>query len=291
MLTRYRRQLADWLVPRIHRAPALRTLGKRLLRGRIVRQPFHGGVICLDAVEQSWAWTGGIRLETWDRPIQDRLFALSRECRTMIDVGGNVGAMSLSVALRNPDITIVCVEPNARACALLRQSLALNSLGDRVTVREAVAGDADGTVAFEEGGSTTGHIVASGAIAKPSLDFARLVDESAARGRCLVKVDVEGYETVLLAALKRVAWRHHVLLVAELHALGFNGVGNPAACGELLLDSGAALADPDGRRVTAIEAWTDGLHTRQIEARWPGQDPSRGAASSAGTASPCRPRA
>jgi hypothetical protein len=119
VLERYRRQLADWLVPRVHRAPALRALGKRLLRRWIIRQPFHGGVICLDAVEQSWAWTGGIRLETWDRHVQDRLLALSRECRTMIDVGGNVGAMSLSVALRSPDITIVCVEPNARACALL----------------------------------------------------------------------------------------------------------------------------------------------------------------------------
>ena len=123
---------------------------------------------------------------------------------------------------------------------------------------------------FEEGGSTTGHIVASGAVRRQSVDFVRLVDEPAARGRCLVKVDVEGYETVLLAALTRVAWRHNVLLVAELHALGFNGFGNPAACGELLLDSGAALADSDGRPVTAIEPWTDGLHTRQIEARWHG---------------------
>lgn len=274
MLARYRRPFTDWLVPRLHRAPALRALGRRLLRRRIIRQPFHGGVICLDAVEQSWAWTGGIRLETWDRPIQDRLLALSRECPTMIDVGGNVGAMSLSVALRNPDITIVCLEPNARACALLRESVVLNRLGDRVTVREAVAGDADGAVGFEEGGSTTGHIVASGQVTKPSLDFARLVDESAASGRCLVKVDVEGYETLLLAVLKRVMSRHNVLLFVELHALGFNGFGNPAACGELLLDSGASLADADGRPVPSIEPWTDGLVTRQIEARWHRREPA-----------------
>ena len=150
VLSALRRRLADRLVARAHRWPALRALGKRLLRRRTVRQPFHGGVICLDAVEQSWAWTGSIRLESWDRHIQDRLLALSRDCRTMIDIGANLGAMSLSVALRNPDIAIICVEPNRRAAELLRQSIALNRLGDRVTVREAVAGQTDGSVGFEE---------------------------------------------------------------------------------------------------------------------------------------------
>lgn len=262
-------RLRGWLVLRLHRLPFVRRAGRLLLRGRVVRQPFHGGVICLDAVEQSWAWTGAIRLETWDRHIQDRLLELSRGCRTMVDVGSNVGAMALSVALRNPAIAIVCVEPNARAAELLRESIAANRLGDRMTVVEAVAGTADGTVSFEEGGSTTGHVVVAGAVARPSVDFARLIDREAERGACLVKLDVEGYEAVVLTALPRLLRRDRVQLVVELHASGFNGIGDPARCGALLTASGAVMTDPDGRPVTAIDGWTDGLTTRQIEARWP----------------------
>ena len=268
MLTRQRRRVADWVITRVHRWPVLRALGKRVLGRRVIKQPFHGGVICLDAVEQSWAWTGAIRLETWDRSIQDQLLALSHECGRMIDIGANVGAMSLSVALRNPDITITCVEPNARACALLRQSVALNGLGDRITVLEQVASDADGMVGFEEGGSTTGHIVAAGAVTKRSINATRLVDESAALGPCLVKLDVEGYETVVLPALARAAWRRNMRLLVELHALGFNGMGDPAACTTLLLASGARLSDAQGRPVTAGESFTDDLRTCQLEARW-----------------------
>ena len=137
-------RLRAWLVPRLHRLPLARALGRRLLRGRAVRQPFHGGVICLDAVEHSWLWTAAIRAETWDDDIQNRLLELSRGCQSLVDVGSNVGLMALAVALRNPVITIVCVEPNARAAALLRQSIAANRLDDRVTVLEAVAGAADG---------------------------------------------------------------------------------------------------------------------------------------------------
>ena len=37
----------------------------------------------------------------------------------------------------------------------------------------------------------------------------------------------------------------------------------------------ATLADPGGRPVTEIEPWTDGLRTRQIDARWPAQEPTR----------------
>jgi FkbM family methyltransferase len=260
---------AHWLVPRMHRARPFRALGRRLLRNRVVKQPFHGGVICLDAIEHSWAWTGAVRLESWDDHIQDRLLALSRDCATMIDVGGNIGVMTLAVALRNRDIRILCVEPNARAGRLLRQSLALNRVDDRVSVIDAVAGEADGEVGFEEGGSTTGHVAQEGSLRKQSIDFARLINEPAARGRCLVKVDVEGFETVLLNQLCRVQNRHRLVMMVELHAHGFNDVGNPRECLGLLRDGGGMVTKLNGDPVTALDQWTNPVETLQVEARWP----------------------
>jgi FkbM family methyltransferase len=269
-MTPLARRLADWVVPRLHSARALRALGKRLLRNRVVKQPFHTGVICMDAVQHSWAWTGVYRLDARDAPIQERLLALSRSCQAMVDVGSNLGTMAISVALRNRDIRVICIEPNRRTCELLRQSLALNRLTDRVTVIEAVAGGTDGEIGFEEGGSTTGHVAPDAAVRKPMIDLARLIDQQASHGRCLVKIDVEGFEAALLKDLCRVRHLRNVALLVEVHALGFNGCGDPRACVESLRDSGAVVTDLDGQPVTSVEAWTDTVKTMQLEASWLG---------------------
>jgi FkbM family methyltransferase len=263
-------RFAEAVVRNLHRFAAIRAIGKRLLRRRTIRQPFHGGVICLDAVDHSWAWTGAIRLETWDRPIQDRLLALSRDCETMIDVGGSIGTMALSVALRNGGINIVTIEPNARAAALVRQSVRLNRLDRRVTVVEAIAAAADGELPFEETGSATGHVALAGAASayKPAIDFGRLVADAAGRARCLVKIDVEGFETTLLERLPGRAARQNLVVFVELHALGFNGFGDPERCVAMLRDSGAVIRRNDDGAVGELRNWRDPISTVQVEARW-----------------------
>ena len=262
------RHLADGLIRRLHRSRVLRSIGKAVLRDRIVRQPFHGGTICLDAVDQSWAWTGTVRLEQWDRDIQDRLLDLSRDCQVMLDIGSNVGVMALAVALRNPAIRVVCVEPNARACQLLRRSFALNHVDDRMSVIEAVAAGSDEDVRFDETGSTTGHISESGGLIRKGVDVARLAEGLLATGRCMMKMDVEGFEAILLKEIHRIPHREKLVLVAELHARGFNGMGDPGACIARLRDSGATLVHVAGPPLHALDRWTDDLLTMQIEARW-----------------------
>ena len=81
-------------------------------------------------------------------------------------------------------------------------------------------------------------------------------------------MDVTPEERGLLRRLARAAWRRNMRLLVELHALGFNGMGDPAACTTLLLASGARLSDAQGRPVTAGESFTDDLRTCQLEARW-----------------------
>lgn len=260
--------IRDRTVELLHRFKAVRAIGRRALRGRTVRQPFHGGVICLDAVQHSWAWTGAIRLESWDRSVQDRLLALSLPCSTFVDIGSNVGTMALSVALRNRSIGVVCVEPNRRASELLARSIAENGLGDRVTIIAAAAAPADGELAFDEGGSTTGHVSAAGAFCCPTVSLGRIVADAASAGPLLLKIDVEGFETVLLPVLARADDRRAVTLVAELHASGFNGVGDPNACVGALRRSGAVVIGPSGARIETVEPWTDPVRTMQIEARW-----------------------
>lgn len=251
------------IVQRLHRVAVLRQIARRLCRGWTVRQGFHGGVICCDAVEHSWAWTGKVRYESFDRELQDALLLLSKRYEMLLDLGCNVGAMMLSVVLRNPAIRAVGVDPNRRALALLRRSIALNRLAARVQVMEAAVADRDGEMGFDESGSVVGHVTAAGRKVA-TVEFPRLVNDFSGLQRCLVKIDVEGFEIVLVEQLSRLQFRQNLCLVVELHPLGFNGVGNPGHCVKALLDAGARVADLRDRPIgnVAEDAFT------QVVARW-----------------------
>lgn len=133
------------LAKRLHRFKTLRTLAKRAASGWTVSQPFHGGTICLDAVEHSWAWVGGRSLETFDRFLQDHLLELSTTRPHLIDIGCNLDVMSLAVLLRNPHATAVAFDLNRRA-------IDFNGMGDPVRVVEALRRRGDLQLKFIDGG-------------------------------------------------------------------------------------------------------------------------------------------
>ena len=223
------------------------------MRGVTIWQPFHGGVIALDAVEHSWAWTGDITYETFDVELQATLTALSRTHSLLLDIGCNVGAMSLAVLLENPRARVVAVDPNRRATDLLRRSLARNNLVERATVVVAAVAPTAGSVSFDENGSVTGHVATVGRRVE-ALGFERLLRDSA-RGvdGLLVKLDVEGFERDLL---QNAAWLRespNLALVIEVHPLGFNGVGNPAEVFAQLRMTAARIRDLSAGEITHFE--------------------------------------
>ena len=240
-------RITSWL----HQSAALRKIARRVCHGWTLRQSFHGGVICHDAVEHSWAWTGAFRYASFDRELQEKLLLLSRDHEMLLDLGCNVGAMLLSVTLRNPAIKALGVDPNCRAVELLNKSIAANHLSHRAHVIEAAVADRDGSVSFDETGSVAGHVSASGR-AVASVDFARLVNEHSQAQKCLVKIDIEGFETVLLDQLSRLKFRKNLCLVIELHSLGFNQAGDPQRCMRALLESGAKVMDLRDCPITGV---------------------------------------
>lgn len=243
--------ISNLIFSKLHQIPALRTIAKKILRGYTLRQPFHGGIICLDAVEHSWAWTGSRRYETFDRELQDKLLSLSQNYEILIDIGSNIGAMSLSVLLRNSNVKAVCIDPNSRAIALLQNSIDLNQLTDRFDVVEAAVSAVDGVLNFDESGSVTGHVSPSGKQVN-SVSFARLINENHSH-KCLIKIDVEGFEVNLLKHLSSLINLTNLCLVIELHPLGFNTIGNPNDCFKFLLDSGAIIEDIRDQRLYQVE--------------------------------------
>jgi FkbM family methyltransferase len=256
--------LANAAIQKLHGFGIARKLAERFARGLTVTQPFHGGVICCDAVDHSWAWVHGPKYESFDRGLQDYLLHCSRKSDLLVDIGCNVGAMTLSCLLRNPHIRAVCLDPNRRAVTLLARSLKLNNIDARASLHCAAVALHDGVLKFDPIGSVLGHISEKG-VQVPCSDFATLLTQRLESSKCLVKLDVEGYETALLTALAPIEFKRNMRLVVEVHPIGYNGAGDPRQCLDLLRASGAVLEDLHQVRLTEVheDAFT------QVSASWP----------------------
>lgn len=68
------------------------------------------------------------------------LKALSPLSGVAIDVGAYVGSVSIALAIDNPGLRIVCVEPVSANIALILKSVEANNLSDRITIIEGAAG-------------------------------------------------------------------------------------------------------------------------------------------------------
>jgi len=252
------------LVQALHRRPWLRRAARRICRGWTVRQRFYQAWICLDAVEHSWAWTGKTRYEQFDRWLQDALVRLAVGQSAFLDIGANLGVMTLAVLLRVPRSVAVAVEPNPRACELLRRSLVLNDLAARGRVIEAVVTPGGRSVGFDFAGSVTGHVTAAGSRHPRGIAPGQLLAALDA-GPVLVKLDVEGFEAELLPEFAGLPHRSRITLVVEMHPAGFRPGLDPAKVLAALRQSGAALSSLDGRPFAAdTPAPFD-----HLVARWP----------------------
>lgn len=60
-----------------------------------------------------------------------------------LDIGGYLGGVGIALALDNPDLHVTIVEPVPPNADLIRENIALNDLGERVTLIESAAGGSD----------------------------------------------------------------------------------------------------------------------------------------------------
>jgi len=127
---------------------------------------------------------------------------------TLIDVGANVGSVSLLLADRIENA--ILFEPNPVAAARARANLARNELGFKVY--EFALSDTSGEICFESGGSVDvgGHVVGNapgGKSATPAVQCITFDEFLRQQGDpafpvSLVKIDVEGHENSVLRGMR-----------------------------------------------------------------------------------------
>jgi FkbM family methyltransferase len=147
----------------------------------------------------------------------------STDVDLLLDVGANVGGVTIQRCLQDPSLSSIALEPKPETAALLRHNLQLNGVEDRVQVLEVAAGSVDadldmalpigssmGVVYSEDATDLSGEQVQVKGVQLDSIPG--LVGK-----RLAVKIDVEGHERhVLRGASKVLACSNSV--VVEIHA-------------------------------------------------------------------------
>ncbi len=179
-----------------------------------------------DVIERRVSYSG-----VWEPHLLDVLNRLLVRGAVFVDVGANVGAVTLAVARGglNLDLRVVCIEPSARLAQRLRANLLLNHLDD-IQVLEKAAAAENGTVTLQQvagdepnqglsttragGGSHNREAVTVEALTIDSL----LTDPKLAEGPLILKIDVEGAEYEVLEGARSTLLRRRPAVVFEFVA-------------------------------------------------------------------------
>jgi FkbM family methyltransferase len=175
-----------------------------------------------------------LRSGVWDAfeaPLPSVVVQLVRRWpQTVLDVGANTGLYSLVAVTAHHRAQAVAYEPVPEIAGLLRDNLAANPQGRRVTVREVAVGDETGPTELHLPPPQPDGTIETSASLEPDfkesiervvpVQASTLDDAWSAEGRpavSVVKIDVEGSEhRVLLGASQLVAQCRPVLTIEVL---------------------------------------------------------------------------
>jgi FkbM family methyltransferase len=160
-----------------------------------------------------------------------RRFITEQHAGTMIDIGANIGIVSLDWATRIADVHVHAYEPNPETFAVLAKNVEANRLSHRITLHPEAVGRETGVMRFYASRSsmlTSAYQGNEGVFAEFRAAMVPL-DEVAARATGpigLLKIDVEGAEgdmlegasCATLARIQQVAIEYHDQIVSGVRA-------------------------------------------------------------------------
>lgn len=133
----------------------------------------------------------------YDRDTTNLIEMLAKPTWTFVDVGANVGAISLVMAKAAPKGRVFAIEPGPFLCKRLRQNLALNkSLVHIVRVLELGVSDKPGELFWNEDSNNRGNagLLENTGLAVPVTTLDKIIKDEGLTQLDFVKIDVEGME-------------------------------------------------------------------------------------------------
>jgi FkbM family methyltransferase len=133
----------------------------------------------------------------------DMMFVLHllRKDDLFFDVGANVGSYTvLASGVRGARTW--AFEPDPGTVAALARNVEINQLGLRVAIYELAVGSSTGAAAFTVGQDTVNHVASAGETDVRTVRMDTLDNLAQGAEPLMMKVDVEGFETEVLAGAK-----------------------------------------------------------------------------------------
>lgn len=158
-------------------------------------------------------------MQATGRPYEARLLniltAILESGDVVLDVGANIG--NHTVAFARAGARVEAVEPNPVAAEILARNVAVNGLGDRVTVHRVGLSD--------RAGRGSSRVLIPGNLGSATIDpdadgpvqLVTCADLAIAHPVRLIKIDVEGAEIAVLRGCLPMLRLHRPIVVAELH--------------------------------------------------------------------------
>jgi FkbM family methyltransferase len=189
----------------------------------------------------------------WEPDDYAAVMAEVRRGDHVIDVGAFSGLYALGAALRvGAEGCIVAIEASPHSARRLRANVRVNRLGAIIRVVEAVCADrADERISFyasRDGGMTDSVVGGAGSNGARALQLPTTTIDAVVRDLNLhprvMKIDVEGYEDLVLRGAAETLRRHRPVVFLELHPeqLAARGIAAATIIDELA-ETGLTCAD------------------------------------------------
>lgn len=162
-------------------------------------------------------------LEETYEPARKHLPFNWKACRTIVDVGGNIGTFTLFAAHKAPEAKILTVEPEPGNIGMLKQNIADNKISDRVTVIEAGVGTEETTATFyvahkNSGGHSLYHYTEnSHPVEVKIIPLKAIFERNNLKGCDYLKLDCEGGEYDALYGMPDEILKNIPFMAIEYH--------------------------------------------------------------------------
>ncbi|NCA72520.1 MAG: FkbM family methyltransferase [Sphingobacteriia bacterium] len=194
-------------------------LGSRMLPGPVVL-PFVNDVRLIASPGMTGA-TGNIYCGLHELEDMALVLHALRPGDLFVDIGANVGSYSMLGGATGAHC--LSIEPIPSTFSWLTQNIAINAFGDRVRALNLGLGREDGRLRFTGGLDTVNHVLAEGEAAENLMEVPVRTLDSVLDGEspALIKMDVEGFETEVLAGAERALADPGLLaIIMELNGSG-----------------------------------------------------------------------
>jgi FkbM family methyltransferase len=196
--------------------------------------------------------------EEYERDVWRALMAELSSGDTFVDVGAFIGLYTIAVGLRlRGSGRVVAFEPDSHNFSLLQKHVRLNGLEDQVDLQQAAVSNQDGRGCFLADGSPKARLISLDREHTRTVEVITLDRAFSGRRIDILKIDVEGYEEMVLrgadSLLHAPALRPRAVFI-EVHPYAWPIVGTTSESLLRLLNEAGYLAETiHGQLVNKIE--------------------------------------